>query len=258
MAYCEKLCTFENVCTVFGEEASTSATAVSSEGCLKVFEQDTADPDEVMTLLDMYAGCGGMSTGLCMGAAASNVNLVTRWAVDFDKDACESLRYNHPETEVRNMKAEDFLRLLYEWKDLCARYNLLGTDYSKTKKPTENKEEDETEEEAQRRPPDEDGEYEVERIIGTFYGINPDTDDGPAVLHFKVKWKGWGSDWDSWEPFLELRYGNVMTVLKNLLQMDTNPIYCLSLPTTAFRTTHNFACSGPARNWSSSSMRLVM
>ncbi|KAI3858794.1 hypothetical protein MKW92_029416, partial [Papaver armeniacum] len=203
MSYCEEFCTFENICTAYAEEASTSSTAVSSEGCSKVIEQDTADP-EVMTLLDMYAGCGGMSTGLCMGAAASNLNLVTRWAVDFNKDACESLRYNHPETEVRNMKAEDFLKLLHEWKDLCARYDLLGTDYSKIKKPTENKEKEETEEEAQRRPPDENGEYEVERIIGIFYGINPDTNEGPAALHFKVKWKGWGSDWDSWEPFSEL------------------------------------------------------
>ncbi|KAI3847520.1 hypothetical protein MKX03_024511 [Papaver bracteatum] len=204
MSYCENFCTFENLCTAYGKEASTSSTAVLNEGCSKVFEQDSADPDEVMTMLDMYAGCGGMSTGLCMGAAASDINLVTRWAVDFNTDACESLRYNHPETEVRNMKAEDFLRLLHEWKDLCARYDLLGTDYSKTKKPSENKEKEETEEEAQRRPPDENGEYEADRIMGIFYGINPDTDKGTAALHFKVKWKGWGSDWDSWEPSSEL------------------------------------------------------
>ena len=29
------------------------------------------------TLLDLYSGCGGMSTGLCMGANLSNVKLVT-------------------------------------------------------------------------------------------------------------------------------------------------------------------------------------
>ncbi|XP_026445318.1 DNA (cytosine-5)-methyltransferase 1-like [Papaver somniferum] len=201
MSYRKDLCTFENLPTENGKEASTSSTAVSREGCLKVFEEDIAEPDKVMMLLDMYAGCGGMSTGLCMDAAASNVNLVTRWAVDFNEDACESLSYNHPEAEVRNMKAEDFLHLLYEWKDLCARFDLLGTDYNKTKKPTEK---EETEEEAQKRPPDENGEYEVEEIIGIYYGVNPDTDEGDAALHFKVKWKGWGSDWDSWEPFSEL------------------------------------------------------
>ncbi|XP_026440613.1 DNA (cytosine-5)-methyltransferase CMT3-like [Papaver somniferum] len=197
MSYCEEVCTFKNLQT-----ASTSSTAVSREGCSIVFEEDTAD--KVMTLLDISAGCGGMSTGLCMGAAASNVNLVTRWAVDFNEDACESLRHNHPETEVRNMKAKDFLHLLYEWKDLCSRFHLLGTDYNKTKKPTKNKGKEETEEEAQRRPPDENGEYEVERIIGIYYGVNPDTDERTPALHFKVKWKGWGSDWDSWEPYSEL------------------------------------------------------
>ncbi|KAI3833034.1 hypothetical protein MKX03_021312 [Papaver bracteatum] len=203
-SYWEKLHTFENLGTAYGEEASTSSAAVSSNGCSKVFEQDNTGPDEVLMLLDMYAGCGGMSTGLCMGASASGVNLVTRWAVDFNEDACESLRFNHPETKVRNMKAEEFLQLLHEWRDLCARFNLLGTDYNKTKKTTANKENEETEEEAQRRPLDENGEYEVERIIDIFYGVKPDPDEGLAALHFKVKWKGWGSDWDSWEPFSEL------------------------------------------------------
>lgn len=30
-----------------------------------------------VTLLDLYSGCGAMSTGLCLGAQLSNVNLVT-------------------------------------------------------------------------------------------------------------------------------------------------------------------------------------
>lgn len=30
-----------------------------------------------MALLDLYAGCGGMSTGFCLGAKLSSVNLVT-------------------------------------------------------------------------------------------------------------------------------------------------------------------------------------
>lgn len=83
-----------------------------------------------LALLDMYAGCGGMSTGLCFGAKASGINLVTvtlinslfsllnvlcyslhanvcqltltlkRWAVDMDEAACESLRFNHSDTQV--------------------------------------------------------------------------------------------------------------------------------------------------------------
>lgn len=30
-----------------------------------------------LAMLDLYAGCGGMSTGLCIGAKLSGVNLVT-------------------------------------------------------------------------------------------------------------------------------------------------------------------------------------
>nr|POE97123.1 dna (cytosine-5)-methyltransferase 3 [Quercus suber]POF01443.1 dna (cytosine-5)-methyltransferase 3 [Quercus suber] len=54
-----------------------------------------------VTLLDLYSGCGAMSTGLCLGANLFGLHLVTRWAVDLNRYACESLRLNHPETEVR-------------------------------------------------------------------------------------------------------------------------------------------------------------
>lgn len=79
-------------------------------------------------LLDLYSGCGAMSTGLCLGANLAGLNLVTvslsfpssnldmirgrfacliiyfflfqRWAVDINEYACQSLKLNHPETEV--------------------------------------------------------------------------------------------------------------------------------------------------------------
>nr|AVP26961.1 chromomethylase [Salvia miltiorrhiza] len=79
-------------------------------------------PKQELTLLDLYSGCGGMSTGLCLGAKLSSVNLMTKWAVDYNSSACESLRLNHPETNVRNESAEDFLDLLKQWESLCKRY----------------------------------------------------------------------------------------------------------------------------------------
>lgn len=34
-------------------------------------------PNQELALLDLYAGCGGMSTGLCLGAKLASVNLMT-------------------------------------------------------------------------------------------------------------------------------------------------------------------------------------
>lgn len=36
-----------------------------------------------LALLDLFSGCGGMSTGLCLGAKLSGVSLVTVLAIDF-------------------------------------------------------------------------------------------------------------------------------------------------------------------------------
>lgn len=43
-------------------------------------EEDADIPAEnkkEMKLLDLYSGCGGMSTGLCLGANLAGINLVT-------------------------------------------------------------------------------------------------------------------------------------------------------------------------------------
>uniref|UniRef100_M8C361 DNA (cytosine-5-)-methyltransferase n=1 Tax=Aegilops tauschii TaxID=37682 RepID=M8C361_AEGTA len=74
------------------------------------------------TILDLYSGWGGMSTGLCLGAVIAGLQIETRWAVDLNTNAWESFKYNHPITEVRNEKVEDFLLLLQEWSVLCDKY----------------------------------------------------------------------------------------------------------------------------------------
>ncbi|CBI16477.3 unnamed protein product, partial [Vitis vinifera] len=86
-----------------------------------------------MTLLDLYSGCGAMSSGLCLGAKMSGVNLVTRWAIDINAYACESVRLNHPETQVRNESAEDFLALLREWEKLCCKFLVTSENAFKMK-----------------------------------------------------------------------------------------------------------------------------
>ena len=65
---------------------STSTISSDSGSCNKVDgveltksqgpKSDSLKKSE-MTLLDLYSGCGAMSTGLCVGASLSNVKLVT-------------------------------------------------------------------------------------------------------------------------------------------------------------------------------------
>nr|XP_011465070.1 PREDICTED: DNA (cytosine-5)-methyltransferase CMT2 isoform X1 [Fragaria vesca subsp. vesca] len=146
------------------------------------------------SLLDLYSGCGGMSTGLCLGTKLSSVNLATKWALDSDKSACESLKLNHPETHVRNEAAEDFLELLKEWEKLCKQYevdNAETTTRSRSETP-----------ETSRVPKHDDeittGEFEVSRIIDICYG-DPNK-SGKRGVNFKLHWKGYGSSDDTWEP----------------------------------------------------------
>uniref|UniRef100_F6GUF8 DNA (cytosine-5-)-methyltransferase n=1 Tax=Vitis vinifera TaxID=29760 RepID=F6GUF8_VITVI len=172
-----------------------------------------------MTLLDLYSGCGAMSSGLCLGAKMSGVNLVTRWAIDINAYACESVRLNHPETQVRNESAEDFLALLREWEKLCVRFSLIGNkdpnahdlDPIDAKADEENDDDDNDNDNSE----DEDDfeVFEVQKIIGICYG-DP-KDKGDRELHFKVRWKGYGPSADSWEPFEGL--GNCCESIKDFV-----------------------------------------
>ncbi|XP_062146125.1 DNA (cytosine-5)-methyltransferase CMT2-like isoform X4 [Alnus glutinosa] len=166
-----------------------------------------------LALLDLFSGCGGMSTGLCLGAKLSGVNLTTRWAIDSDRAACESLRLNHTETHVRNETAEDFLKLLKEWEKLCKRYkvNDLGrTHQSRAKKfraakcngNSRNDDEIPT------------GEYEVSRLVDICYGDPNKT--GKHGLKFKVHWKGCSTSEDTWEPIEGLR--NCQEMIQKFVQ----------------------------------------
>ncbi|XP_035542186.1 DNA (cytosine-5)-methyltransferase CMT2-like isoform X2 [Juglans regia] len=143
-----------------------------------------------LALLDLFSGCGGMSTGMCLGAKLTGVNLAMRWALDSDGSACESLKLNHPETLVRNETAADFLELLMEWEKLCGHYRLNGAGRTHPSRvmtsgadscngiPT--------------------GEYEVSRLVDICYGDPNKT--GKRGLNFKVHWKGYSTSEDTWEP----------------------------------------------------------
>nr|KYP61375.1 DNA (cytosine-5)-methyltransferase CMT3 [Cajanus cajan] len=190
--------TFVNLPSENGESVSENSSTISCEEAF--VSGESKDPE--MKLLDLYCGCGAMSTGLCLGGNLSGVNLVTRWAVDMNEHACQSLKLNHPETEVRNESAENFLSLLKEWHKLCSYFSLVENKvlhekyenfFSEDDNSCSNGEDNDEEDE------DEDGEiFEVAEILAVCYGDpNKKKEQG---LYFKVHWKGYGSDEDSWEP----------------------------------------------------------
>ncbi|XP_042459718.1 DNA (cytosine-5)-methyltransferase 1-like isoform X2 [Zingiber officinale] len=138
-------------------------------------------------------GCGAMSTGLCLGANLSGINLQTCWAVDLNEYACQSLKLNHPETEVRNEKADDFLALLIEWEKLCTNYCVFGNKSLNEEESDSNGSDDELDS----NPPNGE-EFEVEKLVGICYG-DPNN-IGKVGIKFKVHWKGYNSSHDTWEP----------------------------------------------------------
>ncbi|XP_073055558.1 DNA (cytosine-5)-methyltransferase 1-like [Primulina eburnea] len=200
MEYCVDYSSFRNLVTETENHDSCSLRST----CLDD-KPITLTPFEVLpsfqsskpqlALLDLYSGCGGMSTGLCVGAKLSGVNLVTKWAVDSNESACDSLKLNHPETQVRNESTDNFLELLRRWELLCKQY---VCDIERKLKC----ELDElVEAEGNGNQCDEEvssDEYEVSNLVDICYG-DP-SENGKCGLHLKVRWKGYDSDEDTWEP----------------------------------------------------------
>ncbi|KAE8806729.1 DNA (cytosine-5)-methyltransferase 1 [Hordeum vulgare] len=105
MSYSVAYLTFETIPAE--NDGATDSEVASDISCEE--GKPVADPAasssarrETTTLLDLYSGCGAMSTGLCLGAALSGINLNTKWAVDMNEYACESLKHNHPSTQAPN------------------------------------------------------------------------------------------------------------------------------------------------------------
>ncbi|XP_021714306.1 DNA (cytosine-5)-methyltransferase 1-like [Chenopodium quinoa] len=177
-----------------GSGSDTSSTISSDHSSNEAIDDasSNAQPVTEMTLLDLYSGCGAMSTGLCLGATLAGVKLVNRWAVDLNPYACESLSKNHPETKVRNEMAENFLALLKEWEKLCNDLVLSPAPPSEMANPEDEEEEEDNDD------PLSPGEFEVESLLDICYGDPNNV--RKRGLYFKVHWKGYGPEEDTWEP----------------------------------------------------------
>ncbi|RXH85309.1 hypothetical protein DVH24_042077 [Malus domestica] len=105
-----------------------------------------------VSLLDLYLGCEAMSIGLCLGAHLGSVNLVT----------------------VRNEAAEDFLKMLKEWRKYCFYLKLveidnLDADVEKSMLEFFRKEDDEEEEDVKGNVKDDSEMFEVD-YVGVCFG----------------------------------------------------------------------------------------
>ncbi|KAL5732154.1 DNA (cytosine-5-)-methyltransferase [Ranunculus cassubicifolius] len=203
LGYLPTFSTFCNLTTDFfsKEEEKPSFCEASKDSTLVCEATSTGASSSVpqnkreMKLLDVFSGCGAMSTGLCMGAAESGVNLVTKWAVDFNAEACQSLRHNHPEAQVRNESAADYLSLLKEWALLCEKFS---PETSNLPMPDIEPMSDEDEEEAEDDSGDSGEIFVVEQLLEICYG-DPKDIKKPG-LYFKVRWENYGPEDDTWEP----------------------------------------------------------
>ncbi|KAK7360619.1 hypothetical protein VNO77_02626 [Canavalia gladiata] len=192
MEYCVDYSTFHNIPAVLESLSAEASTITKSLPRSELHKTE-------LELLDLYSGCGGMSTGLCLGAKTASVNLVTRWAVDSDRSASKSLKLNHPDTHVRNESAEDFLELLKEWEKLCKRYNVGDAERTLPLRSNSSGAKKLVNSEAHNIPT---GEFEVSRIIDICYGDPNET--GKRGLHLKVHWKNYGAGENTWEPIKSL------------------------------------------------------
>ncbi|KAG7621025.1 S-adenosyl-L-methionine-dependent methyltransferase [Arabidopsis suecica] len=201
MEYCVEYSTFQTLRNPKTSENKLECCAdvVPTESTESILKKKSFSGE--LPVLDLYSGCGGMSTGLSLGAKISGVDVVTKWAVDQNTAACKSLKLNHPNTQVRNDAAGDFLQLLKEWDKLCKRYvfnNDQRTDTLRSVNSTK-----ETSESSSSSDNDSDSEeYEVEKLVDICFG-DPDK-TGKNGLKFKVHWKGYRSDEDTWELAEEL------------------------------------------------------
>lgn len=66
-----------NSCKSFSNSETTRRESDASSTISSESGSNSPNESSEMRLLDLYSGCGAMSTGLCIGASLSGIKLVT-------------------------------------------------------------------------------------------------------------------------------------------------------------------------------------
>ncbi|KAK1289935.1 DNA (cytosine-5)-methyltransferase 1 [Acorus calamus] len=162
MSYSPDFSIFAKIPSDEPEVLSGSSSTVSSPIEVALSKDETQSNERrELTLLDIFSGCGAMSTGLCLWANESGLKLVT----------------------VRNEKAGHFLLLLKEWQKLCTDRNLIGSAQAFGDIPTNNDDNSDILEASQKDSSPDSEEFEVQKLIDICYGDQ--TNVGKDGLMFK-------------------------------------------------------------------------
>ncbi|KAL2621227.1 hypothetical protein R1flu_001432 [Riccia fluitans] len=72
-------------------------------------QSNSSTNSAALSTLDIFAGCGGLSEGLHQSGVSS-----TKWAIEYDQDAADAFKLNHPSAEVFCDNCNVILRAILE------------------------------------------------------------------------------------------------------------------------------------------------
>ncbi|KAL3680908.1 hypothetical protein R1sor_023864 [Riccia sorocarpa] len=88
-------------------KAKDKGKAVVDEG--NDGQSTSSTTSSLLSSLDIFAGCGGLSEGLHQSGAST-----TKWAIEYDQDAADAFKLNHPSAEVFCDNCNVILRAILE------------------------------------------------------------------------------------------------------------------------------------------------
>ncbi|XP_027157672.1 DNA (cytosine-5)-methyltransferase 1B-like [Coffea eugenioides] len=90
-----------------GKTALNRRTSQKRKKGERGFRGEFADCNKFLATLDIFAGCGGLSSGLEQSGVSK-----TKWAIEYEKSASEAFQLNHPDATVFTRNCNVILRAI--------------------------------------------------------------------------------------------------------------------------------------------------